>query len=376
MPAERYIGLISGTSMDGIDAVLADFATPAPTLLAALNVPFDETLRTALDTLRGDPDAFPAARLARLHAELGTGFGEAARAVLAHTGLKPGDVRAIGSHGQTVLHRPDAAPPHSLQLGDPARIAAITGIDVVADLRSADLAAGGQGAPLAPLIHRSLLHRPGEARVVVNLGGIANLTLLSASDEVSGFDTGPANCFLDAWYRRHHDGRFDAGGHWASTGRVDTDWLERLLDEPYFERRPPKSTGIEAFSIAWLESRLPADADRRAADIQATLAEFSAVSIARAVARDVPFQPARMLACGGGVHNTNLLARLQSHLTEQLDQRVTVESTAAHGLDPDAVEGILMAWLAREFVAGRAVDTRAITGARHPVRLGACWPAA
>ena len=373
-----YIGLISGTSMDGIDAVLVDFAGDPPQLLAAETFQYPAALRAALDELRADPDAFPAARLTRLDAEVGQSFAEAAGGLLSEAGTGPRNVRAIGSHGQTVLHRPDDIFPHTLQTGDPTRIAAATGIDVVADLRRADLAAGGQGAPLAPLIHQTLLADSSENRVVVNLGGIANLTLLPAESGVSGFDTGPANCFLDDWYRAHHrahnrDGntpRSDAGGAWAASGTVDDRLLAELMREPWLHRQPPKSTGIEHFSPAWLRERLPKDAENRPADIQATLAEYSAASLVANIERFAPFRPDRILLCGGGVANTDLVARIQARLGD-----IPIESTAAHGIAPDYIEATLIAWLAREFIADRPINTPPITGARHPVRLGALWPA-
>jgi len=373
-----YIGLISGTSMDGIDAVLIDFTDDRPGAIAAETYPCPATLRSALDRLRADPEAFTAARLARLDAEVGQAFAEAAVGLMDKAGVSAADVRAVGSHGQTVLHRPYDEFAHTLQIGDPSRIAARTGIDVVADLRRADLAAGGQGAPLAALIHAALLASERENRVVVNLGGIANVTLLPAEGGVSGFDTGPANCFMDDWYRAHHaehrrDGksvRFDAGGNWAAAGRVDAAWLAELMREPYLHRRPPKSTGIEHFSPAWLRKRLPPDAEQRPADIQATLAEFSAASLVESTERFVPYQPDRILLCGGGVANTDLVKRIGERLGN-----IPLESTAAHGIDPAFVEATLIAWLAREFIAGRAINTPPITGARHPVRLGARWPA-
>ncbi|HMB37655.1 MAG TPA: anhydro-N-acetylmuramic acid kinase, partial [Wenzhouxiangellaceae bacterium] len=328
-----YLGLISGTSMDGIDAVLVDFAGDRPHPVAAETFQYRDALRSALDELRADPDSFPAARLARLDTEVGQAFAEAASDLLAHAGISSNDVRAIGSHGQTVLHRPDDTFAHTLQIGDPTRIAERTGIDVVADLRRADLAAGGQGAPLAPLIHQAMLADDNENRLVVNLGGIANVTLLQAEGGVSGFDTGPANCFMDDWYRAHHAGegpngkaaRFDADGQWAATGSVDRPWLNELMQDPYLQRQPPKSTGIEYFSPAWLRDRLPNDAESRPADVQATLAEYSAASLLDNIERFVPFRPDRILLCGGGVAKTDLVRRIQTRLSG-----TRIESTADH----------------------------------------------
>jgi anhydro-N-acetylmuramic acid kinase len=364
--AEHFIGLISGTSMDGIDAVLCDFSRLPPKVLAARTLPFEPAHAAMLDRIRTDPDRYPATELAQLDALLGDAFAAAALAVLDDTGLNANQVRAIGSHGQTVLHRPEASPPYTLQIGDPHRIAATTGIVTVADFRRADLAAGGQGAPLAPLIHHALLSSPDENRVVVNLGGIANVSVLPARGGVRGFDTGPANCFLDLWYRRHHADRYDYEGAWAASGRPDADWLARLLADPYFRRPPPKSTGIEYFSLAWLERHLPDWAEQRPADIQATLLEFTARSITESIqALPAEDAPERVIICGGGVHNL----RLFECLADCLDP-LAVESSAGLNLDPDEVEAILFAWLARERLAGRPVPTPAITGATAPVLAG------
>jgi len=370
MKPELFLGLISGTSMDGIDAALVDFDADPPQVTRAGTRPYPARLRAELEELRADPDTFPTARLARLDAEIGQAFADAANELMAEAGVEANEVRAIGSHGQTILHRPDDDPAYTLQIGDPARIAAATGMDTVADFRRADLAAGGQGAPLAPLLHHALLASPHEHRLVVNLGGIANITLLPANGDVSGFDTGPANCFLDLWYRQHHDDEFDRDGRWAASGRVDESALARLLDDPYFDRAPPKSTGIEYFSPAWLTARQPDWAEAQPADFQATLAEFSAASLIDAIEHFVPFLPERVLICGGGVHNADLLARIRRRLPD-----AAVQSTTDFGIDPDFVEAVLFAWLAREFSAGKAIETGPVTGAARPVRLGAMWPA-
>ena len=355
--------------MDGIDAVLCDFSCTPPIVNAARTLPFDKDLRARLDRVRQDPDRYPTSDLAQLDAALGDAFGAAALAVVEAAGLDPAEVRGIGSHGQTIVHRPESSPPFTLQIADPHRIAEATGILTIADFRRADLAAGGQGAPLAPLIHQALLSSAEENRAVVNLGGIANITVLPARGGVSGFDTGPANCFLDLWYRRHHADRFDAAGAWAASGRPDPVWLDTLLDDGYLHRPPPKSTGIEYFNPAWLEQRLPDWSAQRPADIQSTLLEFSALSVARAV-RSLPAEsaPARLIACGGGAHNPLLLQRV----AEGLDG-VPVVSSAEFGLDPDHVEAVLFAWLGRERLAGRPLSTARITGARHPILAGSVF---
>ena len=352
--------------MDGIDAVVAEFNNAGARILAQRTLPFPEPVVEALERARSDPDSFPAAGLARLDALLGEAFATAALEVIDAAGLAPAQVRAIGSHGQTILHRPDEVPPATLQIADPHRIAARTGIVTVADFRRSDLAAGGQGAPLAPLLHHKLLSSLEENRVVLNLGGIANISILPGSGGVRGFDTGPANCFLDFWYRCHHSGRFDSAGCWATTGKVDPDWLSTLLADDYFARPAPKSTGIEYFSPMWLESRLPAWAALRPADIQATLMELTAQSIANAIAAlPQDERPVRVVACGGGVHNQALMQRLS-----ELLQSTPLDSSARFGLDPDHIESLLFAWLARERLALRPLSTGPVTGAGQPVMAG------
>ncbi len=364
--SEHFVGLLSGTSMDGIDAVLCDFATRPPRIIAARTEHYSPDLRVLLDRMRENPDSLPVADLAELDGLLGDAFANAVIELLAESGLAASDVHAIGSHGQTVLHRPEACPPHTLQIGDPHRIAARTGIRTVADFRRADLAAGGQGAPLAPLIHQVLLASSDENRVVVNLGGIANITVLTDHGDVRGFDTGPANCFVDLWYRQHQAGSFDRNGAWAASGRVDSDWLSTLLDDPYFSRQPPKSTGIEYFNAAWLTSRLPSWAHSRPADIQATLLALSIETLAQAIL-DLPAdqQPAQIIVCGGGVHNAELIRRLKDRLGDR-----PIASSASFGLDPDFVEAILFAWMARERLTGRPLATPSITGSHQPVLAG------
>ncbi|RFF26578.1 MULTISPECIES: anhydro-N-acetylmuramic acid kinase [unclassified Wenzhouxiangella] len=361
-----YVGLISGTSMDGIDAVVVAFDSEWPTLLAALTHPFDDDLRASLDAVRLDPDRFPVARIGALDAILGERFAEAALSVIDAAGLKPVDVTAVGSHGQTIVHHAEADPPFTLQIGDPHRIAAQTGITTVADFRRADLAAGGQGAPLAPLLHQALFSSETECRAVVNLGGIANVTLLAPGREVIGFDTGPANCFLDAWYRSHRDeGRFDTNGRWAASGRVDPAWLEALMNDPYFQQPAPKSTGIEYFSPGWLKERLPSWAEARPADIQATLAELSARSLAEALQAASDDVVDRVIVCGGGAANTHLVERLGQNLGG-----IPIVASDAFGLPADHVEATLFAWLARTRLREQRIDTPPITGARHAVLSG------
>ncbi len=361
-----YIGLISGTSVDAIDAALVDFSGASPQLLEFEEYPWPDALRTELIAVGREGRRLDAGAWGRLDARVAEVFTAAAGDLLKAASIRPGDVRAIGSHGQTLFHAPDETPPFTVQLGDGAAIAGRTGIDVVADFRRADLAAGGQGAPLAPLIHQVLFASPSETRAVINLGGIANVTWLRPGQAPEGFDTGPANGLMDAWCLRHRGQAMDSGGQWAAGGQVVPELLDRLLADPYFRRVPPKATGTEYFNLDWLEERGPGSIEPR--DVQATLLALTARSLAENLAGSR--RPDRVLLTGGGVHNEALI----DAIARALDP-VPVEPAAAPGISADAMEAVLFAWLAREHVEGRAVDTRSITGARHPVRLGALYPA-
>ncbi|HEU4670838.1 MAG TPA: anhydro-N-acetylmuramic acid kinase [Dyella sp.] len=363
-----YLGLISGTSADGIDAALVSFDGGAPRLVRGLTHPWPEELRRQILGVAQGEAAVDLDMLGRLDVAMGHGFAEAALRVIDEAGVDAERVRAIGSHGQTLRHRPTGAHPFTLQLGDPSVIAERCGIDVVADFRRADVAAGGQGAPLLPAMHAMLLGRPGEARVVLNLGGIANITCLGADGSVLGFDTGPANGLMDAWCARYRGAAFDRDGHFASEGCVDEALLQLLLDDPYFALAPPKSTGREHFHLAWLEHRLAGRASTPA-DVQATLLELSARSVAEAIARHAS-GTRRVLACGGGVHNRALMGRLATLLAP-----AELQSTAAFGVDPDFLEAMAFAWLARQRLLGQPGNLPAVTGARGPRVLGAIYSA-
>lgn len=357
-----FIGLISGTSQDGVDAALVLFEDDRPRLLHALCLPYPEPLKSDLAELVSRLEPPAAAAGAMIDEFLGRHFARAARMVAEQGGIEMRDVTAVGSHGQTVWHDPDGDPPRSIQLGSAEVLLRSTGATVVSQFRQADLDAGGQGAPLAPLLHRRLFFRPGETRAILNLGGIANLTLLGPGGQVSGFDTGPANCLLDLWTRMNLARPFDRDGSWAASGQVLPELLSDLLADPYFARPAPKSTGLEYFNRQWLQAHLqphPADA----ADIQCTLAELTAQSVADAAAAAAPIE--RLLVCGGGAHNIHLMKRLARLLPD-----TKVESTQRHGIHPDWVEALLFAWLARERLCDRPQDTRLITGARQPVLLG------
>ena len=365
--AQCFIGMISGTSMDAVDAALIEF-TPAPRVVSSHSQPIPGTLRDRLIALHdGTPPAVT--EVMALDVEMGRLFAAAANVLIIDSGHPRENIRAIGSHGQTVHHAPLGETPYSLQIGDPNIIAELTAITTVADFRRRDMAAGGQGAPLAPAFHNAFLRAPDEDRAVLNLGGIANVTPLPAgSAAASGFDTGPANTLMDAWSRRHLNLPRDEGGRWAAGGSVRGDLLDTMLRDPYFQQPPPKSTGREYFNLLWIDRILrdisPAPDPQ---DVQATLCDLSAATVAGAIHTYFP-ACTRILACGGGVHNAALMERLAARLAPR-----PLDTTAAYGLDPKWVEAAAFAWLAKQTMEGKTVDLRAITGSRHPVVLGGIY---
>ena len=378
--SELYLGLMSGTSADGIDAALVRFEGEGRTLRCELvhgrTFGWDAALRTQLVALGQGADTVSLDAVGTLDGRIALAFADAALSLLQEAGVPRGRVRAIGSHGQTIRHRPHAEPPFTWQLGDGNVIAERCGIATVADFRRRDVAAGGQGAPLMPAFHAALLGSGQEDRAVLNLGGIANVTLLPVAGDpgsgpgqaVRGFDTGPANALMDAWCERHTGHAYDAGGAFAASGQVNATLLARLLADPWFALPPPKSTGREHFHLDWLQVRMEG-ADVAPADVQATLLELTARTVADALQMTQP-DTRRVLVCGGGVRNHVLMARLAAHLPEAV-----VESTAAHGLDPDYVEAMGFAWLARETLAGRPGNLPAVTGASGRRVLGTVYPA-
>ena len=354
-----HLGLISGTSADGIDAALVRFE-PRLEVVAACTRAYPRPLRARIVALAKSRASVALDDYGRLDVEIGECFAQAALALLAEAGIDRAAVAAIGSHGQTVCHRPGGEHPFTLQIGDPSVIAERTGILTVADFRRADIAAGGQGAPLLPALHAALFGDARTPRAVLNLGGIANVTLLSPGKDVAGFDTGPANCLLDAWAARHLGTERDDGGAWAAGGEVRGDLLAAWLQEPYFAAPPPKSTGREHFNLDWLDARLPAGI--AAIDVQATLLALSARSIADALQAG---RVREVYACGGGVHNAALMAALRAELPD-----MRIDTTAALGLDPDFVEAAGFAWLARARLRGEPGNLPSVTGARGARVLG------
>lgn len=375
MAAELFIGLMSGTSLDGVDGVLADFSEGRIAVQAYATAPFPAELRAELMALNtpGDNELHRAALagngLARIYAGV---VGQ----LLADSGTPADAVTALGAHGQTVRHRPAEFDTvgYTLQINNPSLLAELTGIDVVADFRSRDLAAGGQGAPLVPAFHRALFGRAGESVAVLNIGGISNLSVLPAADApgdpaVLGFDCGPGNALMDYWCQIHTGQPFDRGGQWAASGRVLPELLATLRAEPYFAKAPPKSTGRDLFNPPWLSARLGAVVGAAPADVQATLTEFSATVCAADVQR-YGNDSKLLIVCGGGALNDHLLARLRAWLPG-----VEVGPSTKHGLPPLQVEAAAFAWLARSAMRREAGNLASVTGARGPRVLGAIYPA-
>lgn len=359
-----YLGVMSGTSLDGLDIALIE-QTDSTRLLATLYRPMPSGLRDELLSLCSSAgDELARAAIAEQHwVELSAaGINE----LLLQHNLRPQQIRAIGSHGQTVRHEPALG--FTIQIGNPALLVELTGISVVSDFRRRDVAAGGQGAPLVPAFHQALFGETDRHIAVLNVGGFSNLTLLSPGHEVRGFDSGPGNVLLDAWIHKQHGHSFDRDGAWAATGQVRQDLLERLLSAPFFATEGPKSTGRELFNLNWLLEHLQQLPPLPPEDVQATLVELTASSIVAALRRAQEHTDA-LLVCGGGAHNSCLMHRLAEWLPH-----TEVSSTARLGIDPDWVEAMAFAWLAHCALEGIAGNRPSVTGARGPRVLGAIYP--
>ena len=361
------MGLMSGTSVDGIDAVVVRFGEHKVSLLAGLSHPYPASLRERLLGAILDPGKTTVDTIGTFETLVGEVFRDAALAVIEASGQRRSDIKAIGSHGQTLRHQPDSTPRFTIQVGDPSIIATGTGITTVADFRRQDMALGGQGAPLVPPFHEWLFADiAAGTTVIANIGGITNITILPADGSpVRGFDTGPGNTLMDAWIRHTRNVPYDAEGAWAASGNLNHELLAGLMRDDYFRRPPPKSTGFEHFNLDWLHNHDVAGLDP--ADVQATLLELTARSLANAVDAAAP-DCSSLFVCGGGVHNTALVGRIRALL-----QPADVESTASRGLDPDWVEASAFAWLARERMSGRVGNLPGVTGASRPSSLGAVY---
>lgn len=360
-----YIGLMSGTSLDGVDGVLADFSGRGIRTLDAAFTPFPAELRTELMALQAasenelEREALAANALARCYADC-------VQQLLARA---PGPVRAVAVHGQTIRHRPELG--FTRQTNNPALLAELTGVDVIADFRTRDIAAGGQGAPLVPAFHEARFGKPKMLRVVVNIGGIGNISVLHGDGRVSGFDTGPGNVLMDLWVARHTGKPYDEDGAFAAAGKVDGKLLEILLDEPYFRQPPPKSTGRDLFHAEWLDAKLLQRPGLAPADVQATLTRLTAVTIAQAIQDATAGRPAQAVyVCGGGAYNGMLL----KDIAEALGGGIPVASTEELGVAPNRVEALAFAWLGYRFTRRQPGNLPAVTGAAGLRVLGALYP--
>ena len=367
MSAKLYVGVISGTSVDGLDLALLEIDEKIR-FLSSKTIGLENTLRDQLLAL-GQSGSEEIERLGVADQQLGQAIGDAVIEFLVGAGTKPEAVTAIGSHGQTIRHRPDGQAPFTLQIGDPNQITEITGITCVADYRRRDMAAGGQGAPLVPPFHAALFRAAHEHRVILNIGGISNITVLSSdpSDALLGFDTGPGNCLMDTWISDCRQHPYDVDGNWAAQGKFDPDLLDELLADPYLARVPPKSTGREHYNLDWLTARC-GPANLADVDVQATLVEFTAVSICEAIKLWAP-RSQRVLVCGGGRNNPLLMKRLTDLAACPL------ETTNDYGVDGDGLEAGAFAWLAHRCLEGLPGNDPNVSGATASRILGAVYRA-
>jgi len=374
--SDLYIGLMSGTSLDGADGVLVDFSGDKLRVVAAATESFDNPFRAELLALNS-PTHNELHRAAVAGNQVAAVYAKVVNALLAQAGMQASQIQAIGAHGQTVRHQPQrtsaepAGAGYTLQLNNPALLAELTGIDVAADFRSRDVAAGGQGAPLVPAFHQGVFGRSDATVCVLNLGGISNLSVLpqAAASPVLGFDCGPGNALMDAWCEQHTGRPYDDGGAWAASGKLLPALLASLLDEPYFSQPIPKSTGRDLFSVAWLAGKLAPFAAARVEDVQNTLAEFTASACIDSVKR-YGKESTSLIVCGGGAFNRHLLARLQAGLPQ-----LRVSTSDAHGLPPLQVEAAAFAWLAQQVVLRKPGNLPSVTGAGGLRVLGAVYPA-
>ena len=360
-----YIGLMSGTSMDAIDCALVSFENDKTDLIFYSQYPLDNEIKKRVRSVNAKVDVDI---VNQLDIQLGHLFAQATNTMLEQAGFEPGKITAIGSHGQTVLHEPEAPQPFSLQIANPNIIANETGILTVADFRNMDIAAGGQGAPLAPAFHEFQFRNTDKNRVVLNIGGIANITILPRDKKIDviGFDTGPGNALMDSWVRKHLNTEMDKDGTWANSGHINNEILDEMLKDQYFAKTPPKSTGIEYFNLQWLDKFIN---NFKPEDIQATLLALTVATIAGAIQKYAPETDA-VLVCGGGAHNIVIMQALRKQLPGS-----NVVLTSEYGLDPDCIEAVTFAWLAKRRIENKPGNLPAVTGASKPALLGTLYEA-
>ena len=365
--AKYFIGLMSGTSMDAIDAVLADFSSSQPSIISTASTPLPNDLKTLLLTLNLE-QRIQLSEVVEADFRVAELSAKTILQLINNTNVRTQDVIAIGSHGQTIYHQPRTEYPSSLQVGDPSLIAERTNITTIADFRRRDIACGGEGAPLVPAFHRHCFYTTKEKRTIVNIGGMANITILRTDrdTETLGFDTGPGNVLMDHWCQLHKNKPFDHNGQWTSSGQVNSCLLESFLDDPYFKAPPPKSTGRDLFNNLWLQERLKDNDSLAPEDIQATLCELTARSITDAIKHYAP-ENQQTIVCGGGAHNDALMGRLKSLSAHP------VSSSESFGLDPDWLEALAFAWLAQQTVNHQTGNLPSATGANHAAILGGIY---
>ncbi|QIU89021.1 anhydro-N-acetylmuramic acid kinase [Yokenella regensburgei] len=367
MKSGRFIGVMSGTSLDGVDVVLAAIDEHRVAQLASLSYPIPAQLKEGILAIC-QGQQLTLSQLGRLDTQLGRLFADAVLALMNQERLLAEDIVAIGCHGQTVWHEPTGAAPHTMQIGDNNQIVARTGVSVVGDFRRRDMALGGQGAPLVPAFHDALLSHPAERRMVLNIGGIANLSLLVPGLPVRGYDTGPGNMLMDAWIWRRRGLPYDKDAEWANSGKVNLSLLQDMLSDPWFALPAPKSTGREYFNLSWLERQLARHPNLQAQDVQATLTELTAVTISEQVLLSGGCE--RLLVCGGGSRNPLLMSRLSALLPG-----TEVTTTDEAGISGDDMEGLAFAWLAWRTINGLPGNLTSVTGASEASVLGAIFPA-
>lgn len=360
IPSELYVGIMSGTSLDGIDSALMDFSGDLPKLVATHYEPYPASVQEKLLAFhQPTPDELHQSHL--LANELSHRFAHSTKSLLQAANLSAEKVRAIGCHGQTIRHCPESG--YTLQLGNAPLLAELSGITVVNDFRNRDIAAGGQGAPLVPAFHDKMMRHPETHRVIVNIGGISNLTNLAPGIITGGFDCGPGNLLMDAWTKLHLDKTYDKDGAWAASGTVIPELLQSLVDEAYFHLPPPKSCGRDLFNMQWLKQKLRGN--EQPADVQATLLALSSHAISTAIKRYCAGAK-EVFICGGGAHNLTLLNSIGKALPD-----CSIQLTDSLGLQADWIEAMAFAWLAQQTLRGQCANLPAVTGARHPCILGA-----
>ncbi|MEI6706577.1 MAG: anhydro-N-acetylmuramic acid kinase [Methylococcales bacterium] len=365
---ELYIGLMSGTSLDGIDAALVEFKDNQVQLIAFEYQPFPDAIKNQLEQISDANAMIFLQDYGAIDTRMGLLFAQIIETLLAKSCIPATAIRAVGSHGQTIYHEPNTNLPFSLQIGDPNIIAEKTGITTIADFRRRDIAAGGQGAPLVPAFHQAVFSHETEHRCVVNIGGIANITILppvSQSTAVIGFDTGMGNVLMDQWIQKHQSLNYDQQGNWAKSGVINYELVECLKKDPYFQADPAKSTGKEYFSLPWIYQNINVT-NYRAEDIQASLCYLTATTITDAIKKYAPATE-RVLICGGGIHNDYLLQLIEKNLS------CPVSSTELYGIHPDHVEAIAFAWLAKQTLNHLTGNLKEVTGAKHNVILGGIY---